>query len=136
MKQFNENAYIAGVSAEKGVSEEYLMKLWNVAEEKVARTDTEGKGSPVYWQKVVKEFQELADSLDIEEARYIMNTREDYSRTANDFFNGLIGDDYSKADEQFAKMVDQRLRLMINKERDNYYQNVLADKANKLVAGE
>ena len=133
--QLNEsNDYVRQVAQETGVSFDYLNGLWNQAKEKV-QTKKEAN-NPAYWESVISEFDKLVDNIDIEEARYIMTTREDYNRAANDFVNGLLSDDYSKADEHFGKMVNARLNLIINKKRDEFYKNVLADKAKKLVAGE
>ena len=128
------NDYIRQIAQDTGVSEEYLNSLWNDAEQRVDG-DVE-KDNPAYWQKVITEFNKLIDHIDIKEAKFIMSTREDYNRAANDFFNNIIEDDFGVADEMFGKMVDSRLRLMINKERDNYYKNVLQDKARKIAAGD
>lgn len=136
MKKLNENNdYVRGVASESGVPIDYLNTLWAKAESKIQQEGTE-KGNPEFWQEVINEFNQLVDEIDIEEARYVMNTREDYNRTANDFMNHLLDDDYGKADETFGKMVDARLNLMINKERDKFYKNVLSDRARKLAAGE
>lgn len=133
--QLNENNdYIRQTAQETGVSVDYLNTLWSQAKDRV---DVKiNSNDPSYWDSVISEFNKLVDTIDIEEARYIMDTREDYNRAANNFINGLLDDNYSGSDEQFAKMVDARLNLMINKKRDEFYKNVLADKAKKLVAGD
>jgi len=136
MKKINENNnYVRGVSEETGVSYDYLNTLWAKAESNVQQGKVE-KGNPEFWQGVINEFDKLVDQIDIEEARYVMSTREDYKRAGNDFMNHLLDDDYGKADEHFGKMVDARLNLMINKERDNFYTNVLAKRAREIVSGE
>lgn len=136
MKNINENNnYVRNVAQETGVSVDYLNTLWAKAETR-AQHEGANKGDPNFWQEVIAEFDSLVDQIDIEEARYVMDTRENYNRAANDFMNHLLDDDYGKADEQFGKMVDARLNLMINKERDKFYKNVLAKKARELVSGE
>lgn len=124
------NPLINRISAEKGISKDYLKSLWEEAENEIisnAKTATEkNKGSKQFWKNVKTKFLEKIDDLDIKEARLIMDSREKYKEASRNFLNAIQGDDYVAAKEVFPDVIENKLNTVINNLKDGYLKNMAA----------
>ena len=126
------NTLITTISQKTGLPEAQLEKFWELAVQKNA-----GKGDKnndtMFWSKVMEDFQNLVNRVDVEEAKNIMETREKYRQAAETFLNHLHSDDYVNAESSFKEMANSRLNNNIESKAEKYCQEVLSKEAQKLA---
>jgi hypothetical protein len=119
------------ISGKTGLPTAQLEQFWELAVQKNSKKSQDK--DTAFWSGVMKEFQNLIDKVDIEEARNIMETREKYREAAGKFLNDIAEDNYVGAQESFKTMVDSRLNDNIARQAEAYCQNVLSKEAKKIA---
>jgi hypothetical protein len=122
------NELIMKLHYEKKIDLSALESFWK---ESISRQENYGKtpeekdrSHPKFWKGVKACFQKLVDNVDIQEAKEIIMNRESFKETANEYLDALQSDDYSKAQQIFPKIVDQKLKAMINKRGQAFLQEL------------
>jgi hypothetical protein len=133
LEQLNESSTVLlkTMAIKTGLPMGQLEKFWELAVKKNNLTN-ELRDS-LFWTNVMKDFQKLINEVDIEEAKNIMETREQYKSEANNFLNAIASDDYINAQDAFKKMVASRLESNISDRAERYCQEVLSKEARKLA---
>lgn len=130
-EQLNESSTLFTTMASKtGLPKAQLRQFWELAVQK--NSSSNQPKDTLFWSNVMKEFQSLIDKVDIEEARNIMTTREQYKSHASDFLNHIAEDNYTEAQKAFENMVSSRLNDNINARAEKYCQEVLSKEAKKI----
>ena len=112
------NELIMKLHYEKKIDLGALESFWKEA---VSKQETYGKtaesrdrGNKQFWSGVKQYFQKLVDDVDIQEAKEIIMNRDEFKDTASTYLDALQNDDYVKAKDVFPKLVDSKLKAMIN----------------------
>jgi hypothetical protein len=120
------------MAVKTGLPQAQLGQFWDLAVQK--NTQKTQNKDPAFWGGVMKDFQSLLDKVDIEQARNIMETREQFKQSANEFLNHLASDEanYIEAEKAFKTMGAARLQGNIEEKAEKYCQTVLSQEAKKL----
>jgi hypothetical protein len=122
------NELIMKLHYEKKIDLGALESFWMEA---VSRQENYGKtpeekdrSNPRFWKGVKQYFQKLVDSVDVQEAKEIIMNREQFKETSSEYLDALQSDNYVKAKELFPKIVDAKLKAMINNRGKAFLQQM------------
>ena len=139
MKKLIENAIIDRVAKKYNIRDKKLVQdLWDRAIHKQESNGTiTERSSKVFWngdgnknKGVLNYFKEMTDNLNVEEAKIIMDNRNEFNKSVNSFIDSLVTDDYARAKENFPNVVRSKLMNMINNRKEVYLKQ-LQDQANQ-----
>jgi hypothetical protein len=124
------NELIKRKSLETGISEKYLTAYWSEAENEVFDNANSGKdrdkSKKEFWKKVKELFLNKVESLNIEEARLIMDNRENYKNASVKFLDAIQSGNYVAAKEFFPEVIESKYNNIINSMKDGYLKNMAA----------
>ena len=135
----NENKIVDKIAKEYNIKNKQLVQsLWDEAISKQTNEGTvKQKSSRVFWngdgnknKGVIKYFKELTSNLNVEEARIIMDNRNEFKTNVNGFIDALTNDDYATAQKHFPNVVRSKLMNMINNRKEVYLKQ-FQQQANK-----
>ena len=128
------NELIMSIAHKHKISVSVLEHLWTEAiskQEETAKTKEEkDKANPKFWKGVRSKFKTLIDSLEIQEATAIMDSRERYTTATSKWLDHVQNGDYSAAEKVFPDIMKSKLDIMINDGKEKYLKQ-LSDKVNK-----
>jgi len=128
MKLKESNELIMKLHYEKKIDLGALESFWKEAisrQENYGKTTEEkDRSHPKFWKGVKEYFQKLVDEVDIQEAKEIIMKRTEFNETANEYLDALQSDNYVKAKELFPKIVDTKLKAMINNRGKAFLQQM------------
>lgn len=117
---YKSNAFIISQSQETGVPVDTLNSLWERCEQIVHNTDKELQTTdPKFTTEVMKLFKEEIKLLDIHKAKEIVMAREEFTRHGQDWLNALATQNYVAAQGSFPKIMDAKVRSMINTKKED-----------------
>lgn len=120
-QQFNENAYLRKMARETNTSIDFLQDKWKIAKEKAG-----DKKNPSYWKQVHSTFESELRSNNLEEARRIMDNREQLRSSIENFLDNLAKDDYDSAQKGFPDIVKYKVAEMINSRKEPHKKEMEA----------
>lgn len=122
------NDLVINKARETKKSIEEIESLWREAVNKqlqLAKSkDERDKGNPAFWDGVKVHFQQMIDKIDIEEAKNIMDNRNQYEELAGQFVDAMQRDDYVKAQEVFPQLVQTKVDALINNKQEAYLKKL------------
>jgi Mg/Co/Ni transporter MgtE len=133
MSILNENALVDKVAKDYNIKDKKLVQdLWQKA---IIKQTNEGtitsKSNRIFWKGdraknkgVVNYFKELTNNLNVEEAKLIMDNRNQFQQSVNGFIDALASDDYTKAQTEFPNVVRSKLMNMINNRKEVYLKQL------------
>lgn len=140
----NENELIRYVSRKHNIKDTSLLeKLWKESEtEQINNGTVKDMASSVFWngdgkknKGVIKYFKEKINQLDIEEAKMTVDTKENFDKSANEFIDAIVKDDYKSASDAFPSVVKNKLINIVDNKKEIYLKS-LQQKATNIVKDE
>ena len=128
------NELIRRKSLETGIKEDTLISYWKESENEVLKnaksSSQKDKSKRQFWEQVKRMFLEKVETLNIEEAKLIMDSRNKYQETSQQFLNAIQSDNYVAAQGFFPDVIESKCNIIINNLKDGYLKN-MAEKRNK-----
>jgi hypothetical protein len=140
-KIINENALIDKMARLHNIKDKGLLKnLWMKSVDKQMQEGSiKDRKDPLFWRGdgadnkgVINYFKEEIKTLNIEEARMLMDSREEFKKSSYEFLDSLVKGDYSNANVSFPNAVKNKLINMINNRKEVYLKQ-LQKKVNNIA---
>lgn len=115
------------IARKYGLDEELVENIWDDSVAECSATMEESKSSKLFWKKVVETFKNKINNIDILEAKRVMNAKRLLRMSVENFIDNLASGKYEDAQNEFPRVVREKLNTMINSRKETYMKNVGED---------